>query len=154
MNRPRHKWVSRRLSYRDGGEAEERREEANVELTKHVAHIETQDASGARELSHRQPVQVWAASVGRPQGGEGGGAVSLWCFHPRSAMGTLENLVLFNASKTQFLHLSALHNLPDNYPLFFSDTSLFLFYTEYPRSVGCVDRLPGAQVGYVDRIPK
>ena len=35
------------------------------------------------------------------------------------------NLVLFNASKTQFLHLSTRHNLPDNYPLFFDDTQLF-----------------------------
>ncbi|MPC65896.1 hypothetical protein E2C01_060034 [Portunus trituberculatus] len=35
-----------------------------------------------------------------------------------------ENLVVFNASKTQFLHLSTRHNLPDNYPLFFSDTQL------------------------------
>ena len=34
------------------------------------------------------------------------------------------NLVLFNASKTQFLHLSTRHNLPDNYPLFFNDTQL------------------------------
>ena len=29
-----------------------------------------------------------------------------------------ENLVLFSASKTQFLHLSTRHNLPNNYPLF------------------------------------
>ncbi|MPC29301.1 Transmembrane protease serine 11B-like protein [Portunus trituberculatus] len=36
-----------------------------------------------------------------------------------------ENLVVFNASKTQLLHLSTGHNLPDNYPLFFSDTQLF-----------------------------
>ena len=34
------------------------------------------------------------------------------------------NLVKFNASKTQFLHLSTRHNLPDNYPLFFNDTQL------------------------------
>ena len=34
------------------------------------------------------------------------------------------NLVLFNASKTQFLHLSTRHNLPDNYPLFFNNTQL------------------------------
>ena len=34
------------------------------------------------------------------------------------------NLVLFNASKTQFLHLSTRHNLPNNYPLFFNDTQL------------------------------
>ena len=34
------------------------------------------------------------------------------------------NLVLFNASKTQFLQLSTWHNLPDNYPLFFNDTQL------------------------------
>ena len=34
------------------------------------------------------------------------------------------NLVSFNASKTQFLHLSTRHNLPDNYPLFFNDTQL------------------------------
>ena len=31
---------------------------------------------------------------------------------------------MFNASKTQFLHLSTRHNLPDNYPLFFNDTQL------------------------------
>ncbi|MPC31099.1 hypothetical protein E2C01_024378 [Portunus trituberculatus] len=35
-----------------------------------------------------------------------------------------ENLVVFNASKTQFLHLSTQHNLLDNYPLFFNDTQL------------------------------
>ena len=35
-----------------------------------------------------------------------------------------KNLVKFNASKTQFLHLSTRHNLPDNYPLFFNDTQL------------------------------
>merc|ERR1711980_84959 len=34
------------------------------------------------------------------------------------------NLVLFNASKTQFLHLSTRHNLPDNYPVFFINTQL------------------------------
>ena len=34
------------------------------------------------------------------------------------------NLVMFNASKTQFLHLSTRHNLPNNYPLFFNDTQL------------------------------
>ena len=34
------------------------------------------------------------------------------------------NLVSFNASKTQFLHLSTRHNLPDSYPLYFSDTQL------------------------------
>ena len=34
------------------------------------------------------------------------------------------NLVSFNASKTQFLHLSTRHNLPDSYPLFFNDTQL------------------------------
>ncbi len=34
------------------------------------------------------------------------------------------NLVKFNASKTQFLHLSTRHNLPETYPLFFSDTQL------------------------------
>ena len=32
--------------------------------------------------------------------------------------------MLFNASKTQFFHLSTRHNLPNNYPLFFSDTQL------------------------------
>ncbi|MPC14605.1 hypothetical protein E2C01_007375 [Portunus trituberculatus] len=35
-----------------------------------------------------------------------------------------ENLVVFNASKTQFLHLSTRHDLPDNYSLFFNDTQL------------------------------
>ena len=34
------------------------------------------------------------------------------------------NLVSFNASKTQFLHLSTRHNLPDVYPLFFDNTQL------------------------------
>ena len=33
-------------------------------------------------------------------------------------------LVMFNASKTQFLLLSTRHNFPDNYPLFYSDTQL------------------------------
>ena len=35
-----------------------------------------------------------------------------------------DNLVSFNASKTQFLHLSTRHNLPEDYPLFFNDTQL------------------------------
>ncbi|MPC51106.1 hypothetical protein E2C01_044945 [Portunus trituberculatus] len=35
-----------------------------------------------------------------------------------------ENLVEFKASKTQFLHLSTRHNLPDNYSLFFNNTQL------------------------------
>ncbi|MPC12815.1 hypothetical protein E2C01_005525 [Portunus trituberculatus] len=35
-----------------------------------------------------------------------------------------KNLVVINASKTQFLHLSTCHNFPDNYPLFFNDTQL------------------------------
>ena len=39
------------------------------------------------------------------------------------------NLVLFNASKTQFPQLSTEHNLPDNYPLFFNDTQLPLSST-------------------------
>ena len=34
------------------------------------------------------------------------------------------NLVSFNASKTQFLHLSTRQNLPDNYQLFFDNTQL------------------------------
>merc|ERR1712035_158174 len=34
------------------------------------------------------------------------------------------NLVLVNASKTQFLHLSNRQNLPDNYPIFFNNTQL------------------------------
>ena len=34
------------------------------------------------------------------------------------------NLVSFNASKTQFLHLSTRQNLPHNYPLFFNNTQL------------------------------
>ncbi|MPC41575.1 hypothetical protein E2C01_035174 [Portunus trituberculatus] len=34
------------------------------------------------------------------------------------------NLVVSNASKTQFLHLSTRHNLPDNYRLFFNDIQL------------------------------
>ena len=32
--------------------------------------------------------------------------------------------MLFNASKTQFLHLSTQKNLPDNYPLYFDNTHL------------------------------
>ena len=39
------------------------------------------------------------------------------------------NLVLFNASKTQFLQLSTRHNLLDNYLLFFNDTQLPLSST-------------------------
>ena len=35
-----------------------------------------------------------------------------------------ENLVSFNASKTQFLHLSTRHNLPQDYPLYFNNTQL------------------------------
>ncbi len=34
------------------------------------------------------------------------------------------NLLAFNASKTQFLHLSTRHKLPDSYPLFFDNTQL------------------------------
>ena len=39
------------------------------------------------------------------------------------------NLLLFNASKTQFLQLSTRHNFPDNYSLFFNDTQLPLSST-------------------------
>jgi hypothetical protein len=35
-----------------------------------------------------------------------------------------ENMVVFNASKTQFLHLTTRHNLPDNYNIFFENTQL------------------------------
>src|ERR1700755_603917 len=35
-----------------------------------------------------------------------------------------ENMVVFNASKTQFLHLSTRHNLPYNYDIFFENTQL------------------------------
>src|ERR1700755_775199 len=35
-----------------------------------------------------------------------------------------ENMVVFNASKTQFLHLSTRHNLPHNYDSFFENTQL------------------------------
>ena len=35
-----------------------------------------------------------------------------------------ENLVLFNATKTRFFHLSTRQNLPDNYTLYFDDTHL------------------------------
>ncbi|MCP5005068.1 MAG: hypothetical protein GY941_14210, partial [Planctomycetes bacterium] len=35
-----------------------------------------------------------------------------------------ENLVVFNASKTQFLHLSTRQNLPDVYPLIINNTQL------------------------------
>ena len=34
------------------------------------------------------------------------------------------NLVKFNASKTQFLHLSTRHKLPDTYPIYFDNTQL------------------------------
>ena len=34
------------------------------------------------------------------------------------------NLVSFNANKTQFLHLSTRHDLPDNYPIYFDNTQL------------------------------
>src|ERR1700755_1274967 len=33
-----------------------------------------------------------------------------------------ENMVVFNASKTPFLHLSTRHNLPYNYDIFFEST--------------------------------
>ena len=39
------------------------------------------------------------------------------------------NLVLFNASKTQFLQLSTRYKLPDIHPLFFNDTQLPLSST-------------------------
>ena len=35
-----------------------------------------------------------------------------------------ENMVVFNVSKTQFLHLSTPHNLPHNYDIFFENTQL------------------------------
>ena len=41
-----------------------------------------------------------------------------------SDWGKANLLVLFNASKTQFLHLSTRHNLPNNYPLCFNDSQL------------------------------
>ena len=37
--------------------------------------------------------------------------------------------MLFNASKTQFLHLSTRQNIPDHYPLYFADTHLPLSST-------------------------
>jgi len=33
-------------------------------------------------------------------------------------------MVVFNASKTQFLNLSTRHNLPHNYDIFFENTQL------------------------------
>ncbi len=36
----------------------------------------------------------------------------------------IRNLVSFNASETQFLHLSTRQNPPHNYPLFFNNTQL------------------------------
>ncbi len=36
----------------------------------------------------------------------------------------VNNLVSFNTSKTQFLHLSTRHNLPQDYPLYFDNTQL------------------------------
>src|ERR1044072_7370208 len=35
-----------------------------------------------------------------------------------------ENMVVFNASKTQFLRLSTRHNLPHNYDIFFENKQL------------------------------
>src|ERR1700755_3502152 len=35
-----------------------------------------------------------------------------------------ENMVIFNASKIQFLYLSTRHNLPHNYNIFFENTQL------------------------------
>ena len=35
-----------------------------------------------------------------------------------------ESMVVFNASKTQFLHLTTRHNLPDTYNIFFENTEL------------------------------
>ncbi|KAL7629919.1 UNVERIFIED_CONTAM: hypothetical protein RMT77_019962 [Armadillidium vulgare] len=35
-----------------------------------------------------------------------------------------ENMVVFNATRTQFLHLSTRHNLPHNYDIFFENTQL------------------------------
>ena len=35
-----------------------------------------------------------------------------------------ENMVVFNASKTQFLHLSTRYNLPHNYDIFFKNMQL------------------------------
>src|ERR1700755_2007651 len=35
-----------------------------------------------------------------------------------------EYMVIFNASKTQFLHLSTRHNLPHNYDIFFENNQL------------------------------
>ena len=69
--------MARRRPYRDRSKAVEGREEANVELAEHVAHIQAQNPRGARELSYRQPVQVRAARVGWAQGGEGSGAKAL-----------------------------------------------------------------------------
>ena len=37
-----------------------------------------------------------------------------------------ENMVVFNASKTQFLHLSTRQNLPHNYDIFFENIQLRL----------------------------
>src|ERR1700755_1576327 len=34
------------------------------------------------------------------------------------------NMVVFNASKNEFLHLSTRHNLPHNYNIFFQNTQL------------------------------
>ncbi|MPC20432.1 hypothetical protein E2C01_013375 [Portunus trituberculatus] len=61
-----------------------------------------------------------------PQSGGASGVLPLPVGEPEKISNcNRENLVVFNASKTQFLHLSTRHNLPDNYPLFFSDTQLF-----------------------------
>ncbi|MPC48654.1 hypothetical protein E2C01_042435 [Portunus trituberculatus] len=37
-----------------------------------------------------------------------------------------ENLIVFNASKHQFFHLSTRQNLPEDYPLFFNNIQLSL----------------------------
>ena len=51
------------------------------------------------------------------------------------------NLVLFNASKIQFLQLSIRHNLPDNYPLFFNDTQLPLSSTLNTLDLSFIENL-------------
>ena len=60
-----------------------------------------------------QPFRKYTAHAGKPQNASLLSKISDW---------GKANHVLFNASKTQFLHLSTRHNLPNDYPLLFIDT--------------------------------
>ena len=51
------------------------------------------------------------------------------------------NLVMFNASKIQFLHLSTRHNLLENYSLFFNYAQLSLFITLNTFGISFTEKL-------------